>query len=272
MEGYKTYTETKYHIREMKISNPSGTNMWVKFSKKFGESYKITTFWIFSKKRSPRSNKEKYPEFNNNDETAYLDSYTPTTTVDLRHLDIKEGEDFSVTITVAGDPNVYHTFNCHFSKYTDVGLSIEAKPISSTYFISTEEMKTSFYKVTNDFTVVANLKELDHAKDHIRYFKAKNCGIYLTRVNVLYRLPGKSEWSKKKSSKYRKGKTVSWDCGEGEINLPNNTEVKVQLDIVGGSTKTAGESFYVRRDSPLTAYYEGTGTSLNAGFRLKSRE
>ena len=257
MEENNIYLATQHHISKLKIDNPSGEVVLVQFNKKFRETNLTISksFWIFKKERkSKRRNKEKYPEFNNDQEIAQLDNSRKSTYVNLSDLCIQEGDDFSVIIQVSGTPTTYHAFNCHYSEYSDVELII-----NTNINANTGKMNFSYINVGTD-----------HAEDHIRYFKAKINGIHLAKINIMYKLPGESEWSKKKSGKHRKGKTVSWDCGEGELNLPDNTEVKVQLDIVGGSTKTAGESFYVRKASRKTAIYESTGSALTADFALKS--
>ena len=162
----------------------------------------------------------------NERQQIYLDDYTRTYSVDLRTLNINENEDFTVTIEVSGNPNVIHSFVCHYSRFSDASLSINANIQN------------------NNDRMTCNLEqtETDHANNHIRYFSAKINGIYLARINIRYKIGG--VWYRQKSNKHKRKYVVYWDCGVGELNLPDNTEVQLQLDIVGGHTRNARETFF----------------------------
>lgn len=244
MSNTKIYNCNTCHISKLQILNPNGKDMRVCFSVKFNPKLKIFLGKI------KYDIKKKYPEFNNNSETAYLDyANTSTSVIHLAHLQLSEGQDFSVMVTVPGDPDVTHIFNCHYSQYSDAALTITGNIQSSTDSFST--------KIANADT--------DHAKNHIRYFRIKNNGIYIARIHILYRNPGEKDWKSKKSGNYYKGNTCTWDCLT-ETDAKPNAEVKIKLDVKGGCDRTATETYFFREDSTKEVSYECTGTSLHAGL------
>lgn len=96
----------------------------------------------------------------------------------------------------------------------------------------------------------------------IRYFNLHNDGGYLAEMEVMYRKPGTTNWSKEKwgeNVKKSRSKTVDAGKHDEESVASNGDEIKFKLLVITGPDIEANEIFIYDSSSTLQANYVSCG-------------
>lgn len=117
--------------------------------------------------------------------------------------------------------------------------------------------------------------------DIIRYFKLKNRGGFVARIEVQYKarhtddqgnVSYDTEWKKWSASGYHDicvgaERTVDLLL---DAKIPDGSQVRLKAVVVLGSSKTAAEQYIYQETGSKMAVYEIGGTTLNNSMKLVS--
>lgn len=179
---------------------------------------------------------------------------------------VSAGEKYSVQVYLC--PNSGNAFNeANGKAFCDVSLA-DGTRLESYGFATANGMRCCCF--CYDVEVKAST-ESNLTTDYIRYVKCTNKGAYVAKLRIRYQKPGSTAWDSKTSDTFSVGNLKKYDL-VSELKLPLNTNIQVELVVVGGNNNKSSKVFKVHPDSNLMACFISTGTTLSNSLKFNGLE